>query len=235
LYASQTLLERSLATATRSIISLWSEITGQLYTDTSKEVYVTDGGHIENLGLYELLRRRCRVIVCVDAEADPEMRFSSFIALQRYAWIDMAIDIRMPYERIQARTIECMGYDPLGKTYPKLTPSAGPHAAVGVIHYGGGKIGILAYIKSSLSGDEQDYVRDYARRHVDFPHESTGKQFFNEEQFEVYRALGFHAAEGLLSGRAEIEVAAGGAVKFDDSADSVVGDLREALCGANHV
>jgi hypothetical protein len=66
------------------------------------------------------IRRRCRVIVCVDAEADPEMRFSSFIALQRYAWIDMAIDIRMPYERIQARTIECMGYDPLGKTYPKL-------------------------------------------------------------------------------------------------------------------
>ena len=63
-------------------------------------VYVTDGGHIENLGLYELLRRRCKLIVVVDAEADPTMDFPSFIDLQRYARIDLGIRIRIPWKEI---------------------------------------------------------------------------------------------------------------------------------------
>ena len=64
-----------------------------------------------------------------------------------------------------------------------------------------GEIGFLVYIKSSLTGDETNYVRDYARRHRKFPHEDTGNQFFNEEQFEVYRDLGAHIGNGLFSGR----------------------------------
>jgi hypothetical protein len=50
--------------------------------ETSNTIYVTDGGRIENLGIYELLRRRCQVIIAVDAEADPEMSFHSFVTLQ---------------------------------------------------------------------------------------------------------------------------------------------------------
>jgi hypothetical protein len=42
---------------------------------------------------------------------------------------------------------------------------------------------------------------------VIFPHETTGDQFFSEEQFEVYRALGFHIAHGVLSGRDDLCVA----------------------------
>lgn len=181
----------------RSTSSLWSEITGQLYTDISDEVYLTDGGHIENLGVYELLRRRCGFIICVDAEADPEMRFSSFMTLQRYASIDLGIQIILPWEKLQKTTVQWMGYDPLASG-SSMSPSSDPHAAIGTIRYPGGKKGLLLYIKSSLTGDEPDYVRDYARRYPSFPHEHTGKQFFNEEQFEVYRALGFHMAEGVL-------------------------------------
>ena len=84
---------------------------------------------------------------------------------------------------------------------PKGAPGAnGPHAAIGTIRYGDDETGILIYIKASLSGDENDYVLDYKRRNPTFPHESTVDQFFNEEQFEAYRALGFHAARGLLTG-----------------------------------
>jgi hypothetical protein len=187
---------------TRSINSLWAEITGQLYTDTSDEVYVTDGGHIENLGLYELLRRRCRVIVCVDAEADPKMRFSSFFALQRYASIDLGVRINLPWQPIQATSVHWMGRDPL--TSETREPTFGPHAAIGTIRYPNGQTGLLLYIKASLTGDESDFVLDYARRYPSFPHEGTGNQFFNEEQFEVYRALGFHIASGILSGRDKI-------------------------------
>ena len=54
------------------------------------------------------------------------------------------------------------------------------------------------YIKSSLTQDENPYIREYYVKNPDFPHESTGDQFFNETQFECYRALGYHAAQDFL-------------------------------------
>jgi hypothetical protein len=215
---------------------LWSEITGRLYED-SEEVYITDGGHIENLGLYELLRRRCKVIVAVDAEADPAMRLPSFITLQRYARIDLGVRINMPWDRIRSTTIGWMGFggSPAGATPASATPSPerchGPHAAIGTIDYDGGETGWLLYIKSSLSGDENDYVRDYARRYNQFPHESTGDQFFSEEQFEVYRALGFHITSRLLNGDDKLEVYGASAPIDIKTADPNVDPVRKALLG----
>jgi hypothetical protein len=58
-----------------------------LLREDSETVYLTDGGHIENLGLYELLRRRCKLIIAIDGEADPDMSFGSLITLERYARI----------------------------------------------------------------------------------------------------------------------------------------------------
>lgn len=200
LFQSPSLLHRW---TTRSIHYLWAEARSQLYTDTSNEVYVTDGGHIENLGLYELLHRQCKVIMCVDAEADPDMRFSSLITLQRYASIDLGIQIDLPWQQIQETSIGWMGYDPI-KQRGKKQATHGPHAAVGTIYYRDGQKGFLLYIKASLTGDERDYITDYVRRHPAFPHEPTGNQFFNEEQFEVYRALGYHIAHGILSGRDDV-------------------------------
>ena len=57
---------------------------------------------------------------------------------------------------------------------------------------------VLLYIESSLTGDENDYVIDYKRRNPDFPHETTLDQLFSEEQFEAYRALGFHAVHAAF-------------------------------------
>jgi hypothetical protein len=197
----------------RSSLFLWREITGRLYEDAD-EVYLTDGGHIENLGVYELLRRRCRVILAVDAEADLAMHFPSLITLQRYARIDLGIRIDLPWGPIQKRTLAFMGgaaaepktAAPPQTPQPPQPPISGPHVAVGVIDYGAGEIGYLVYVKSSLSGDENDYIRDYQRRNTGFPQETTGDQFFSEEQFEVYRALGFHMVHGLLSGEDDVPV-----------------------------
>ena len=178
---------------------LWSEISGRLY-ESSDAVYLTDGGHIENLGVYELLRRRCKVIVAVDAEADASMNFSSLMTLQRYARIDLGVRIDLPWQPIRV----CTQFQMNGNA-AKPSPSTPPadmdraHVAIGLIDYGGGEKGYLVYLKSSLTGDENDYIRDYARRNARFPHETTGDQFFSEEQFEVYRALGFHMTHGFLS------------------------------------
>ena len=57
------------------------------------------------------------------------------------------------------------------------------------------------HIKSSLTGDENDYVFHYKRRYSAFPHETTVDQMFSEEQFEAYRALGYHATFGLFDRR----------------------------------
>ncbi|MBI4275545.1 MAG: patatin-like phospholipase family protein [Rhizobiales bacterium] len=186
---------------------LW-EIIGRLREDRSF-IYLTDGGHIENLGIYELLRRRCQLIIAVDAEADPQMSFNSFVALQRYALIDLGVLVHLPWAYI--RDASRAATEKIAKTggEPPLSAPHGPHCALGSIDYPGGGKGVLLYIKSSMTGDENDYIVDYKRRYSDFPHETTADQLFSEEQFEVYRALGFHATRRALNGRDKVAMAGG--------------------------
>jgi len=169
-----------------------------LLDENTRAVYLSDGGHIDNLGLYELLRRRCQVIVVADAEADPQMAFGAFNVLERYALIDLGIRIDLPWQQI-ADVAKATGkeIDEKGDAPKK----SGPHVAIGEIRYPGGRKGVLIYIKSSLTGDENDYIFHYKRRYSAFPHETTLDQLFTEEQFEAYRALGFHAAYGFFDRR----------------------------------
>lgn len=163
-------------------------------TEMRRHVYLTDGGHIENLGIYALLRRKCRTIVAIDAEADPELGCESLLQLQRFARIDLGIRIVLPWEEIRRQTRMVSDRIPTHDA----PCDHGPHAAIGRILYPDGTTGLLVYVKSSLSGDEKDYILDYAERNPAFPHETTGDQFFSEEQFEMYRALGFHMIDGMF-------------------------------------
>jgi hypothetical protein len=124
------------------------------------------------------LRRRCKYIIAVDSEADANLRFGSLIKLIRYARINLGIeiDINLEYLRKRKDGFSCN------------------HWTKGKIDYGQGEIGQLVYLKSSLTGDENEYVLDYHYRHPNFPHQSTADQFFDETQFEAYRALGYHIA-----------------------------------------
>ncbi|MFO1103837.1 MAG: patatin-like phospholipase family protein [Methylocystis sp.] len=167
-----------------------------------KFVFLSDGGHIDNLGVYELLRRRAAVIVAVDGEADAEMDFPSLIQLQRLARIDLGVRIRLPWGEIKTHSRETSAAIANEQV---RTKSFGPHAAIGIIEYPEaatkGETGVLIYLKASLTGDENDYVNDYKKRNPDFPHETTLNQFFSEEQFEVYRALGYHISNRLFNGQ----------------------------------
>jgi hypothetical protein len=183
------------------------EMFGQL-NERRWYVNLSDGGHVENLGAYELLRRRCCLIIIVDAEADPEMNFDSLIKLQRYALIDLGVRIELPWREIRDATRATSEVIATSGGPGLRIEARGPHCAYGKIYYPGTKgaviEGRLLYVKSSLTGDESDYVIDYKRRHASFPHETTGDQFFSEEQFEAYRSLGFHAVQGVFSGRDKI-------------------------------
>jgi hypothetical protein len=64
--------------------------------------------------------------------------------------------------------------------------------------------GKLVYIKASVTSDAPVHVLNYARAHDSFPHQSTADQFFDDTQFEAYRALGEHIA--LLRGQGRSDV-----------------------------
>ncbi|WP_370906550.1 hypothetical protein M728_005777 (plasmid) [Ensifer sp. WSM1721] len=174
---------------------LFAEAFGRLRSDSSR-IYVTDGGHIDNIGLYQLLKRRCKFIVVVDAEADPGMNFSAFADVQRFARIDDGTLISLDWRPVRDAALERLA----DRSKSRSRPLEGcPHFAIGHITYENGDQGILLYVKAAVTGKEPDYVLDYERRYPDFPHEATSDQFFSEEQMEAYRALGFHAVNDVFS------------------------------------
>ena len=148
-------------------------------------VNLSDGGHLDNLGLLELIRRRCRYIVVIDAEADPAMTFNGLAVAQRFALIDLGVRIDIDLTDIRR----------------DATGFSRRHWALGRIDYGNGELGEILYIKSSVTGTEPQYVAEYQAGHPTFPHETTGDQFFEEAQFEAYRALGWKIGDTLLESR----------------------------------
>jgi hypothetical protein len=170
------------------------EETFGLTTDDRPYVYLSDGGHFENLGIYEMVRRRCRFIVSVDAGADPDYGFEDLGNAQRKIWIDLGVPIQF------------YGLTKLKKRPPKCQPDIGPHKpyhAVGVIDYpaadGGGELGYILYIKAGYHGVEGPGICSYAIAHPTFPHQSTADQWFSESQFESYRSLGYTIANGIFT------------------------------------
>jgi hypothetical protein len=157
------------------------------------------------------------------------------MTLQRYARIDLGVRIDLPWMPIRERTravMACNADPATSRGQHDDEPIDHVHVAIGTIDYGGGDTGYLVYLKSSLTGDENDYIRDYARRHATFPHETTGDQFFSEEQFEVYRALGFHMAHGFLSGDNPVAIGCGvnpHTARFTEAGEPVIDAVREAL------
>jgi hypothetical protein len=151
---------------------------------------LSDGGHIENMAVYELLRRRCKYMICVDGESDPEFTFQGLMTLTRHAQIDFGI-------RIES------SLNPL-KPDPK-TNFSHVHYVLCRVHYpdeGPGRpkaTGLLLYLKLSVTGNEPELIKRYRITHPEFPHQTTLDQFFDEEQFEAYHQLGVHIADGLFS------------------------------------
>ena len=154
----------------------------------SNYVYLSDGGHFENLGIYELVRRRCRIIVASDAEADPGMAFSGLGNAIEKCRTDLGVPIEIDVSQI--KPVTGIGHGMW-------------HCAVGCIRYSeadpGQADGTLVYIKASLTGNEPQDVTTYANAHSSFPHETTADQWFDETQFESYRALGEHTINNVLA------------------------------------
>jgi hypothetical protein len=184
-----------------SALPLLFEALGQT-TDDRPYVYLSDGGHFENLGLYEMVRRRCRFIVVIDAGCDATFTFDDLGNAVRKIFIDLGI--RITFE----------GLDKLhNRPDPDIIKAAGkkgiPYYALGTIRYveadgkagaqPGCRDGCILYIKPAYHGtNEAAGIRSYAMTSKTFPHETTLDQFFTESQFESYRSLGLDMTRQIL-------------------------------------
>lgn len=168
------------------LLRMLAELFGQT-DDEARYVYLSDGGHFENLGVYELVKRRCKFIIACDAGADGNYALGDLGNAIRKCREDMGIEIALSTPNLKP---------------DKDTNLTKWHCAIGEICYDqvdvGAERGILVYLKSSLTGDETTDILNYHREHPDFPHQSTGDQWFSESQFEAYRRLGQHVVEWLL-------------------------------------
>jgi hypothetical protein len=147
----------------------------------NKYVCLSDGGHFDNMGLYELVRRRCNYIILGDGEQDENASCEGLANAIRRCRIDFGVEIDLKLGPITNK----------GENRK--------HLVKGEIKYPGidQPIGTIIYIKTALIGDETVDIREYALANPTFPQQSTGDQFFNEAQFESYRKLGFESIKEI--------------------------------------
>jgi hypothetical protein len=170
---------------------MYAELLG--WTNEKRDfVHLTDGGHFENLGVYELIRRRCRYVVVVDAGTDRVAASDNMAAMLQLVRTDFGISIELDTSVLQLVTTT--GYSPW-------------HVAVGRIRYDEvddqAVPGTIFYLQATLTGDEPPDLLQYHARNPAFPRQSTLDQFFDDTQFECYRALGHHVATQVFGIAAE--------------------------------
>ncbi|MGA7950111.1 MAG: hypothetical protein WCA45_08130 [Thiobacillaceae bacterium] len=143
---------------------------------TSSFVYLSDGGHFENLGIYELVRRRCNCIVAIDAGQDEKSTFDDLGNAIRKCYADFGVVIDVHCDELKT------GY-----------------SAVGRVIYPDAAEGTLIYLKPRLTGAEPADLQNYQLTHPDFPNQSTKDQWFDESQFESYRKLGHWIGKSVFA------------------------------------
>lgn len=180
------------------LFSLVAELFGLTNADANY-VYLSDGGHFENLGIYELVRRRCRLVVAVDVASDKQLAFEDLGNAIRKCATDLHVQIELDVSRMELL---------------KDSGLCGASCTAGIIRYShadkDGVDGILLYIKPAIVGTENADVLNYRKAHPDYPHQNTADQWFDEAQFESYRALGYHIAKAALARAAEVSKVPGG-------------------------
>lgn len=166
--------------------------------DQHPYINVSDGGHFDNLGLYEMVRRRCHFIIVSDGGQD-----------DKYAYDDLGIAIRLIRADlgvpIEFRTPLCSGSHGAG-TDKRVAPPNQLHYTIAEINYQAvdgaeAENGVLILVKPAVYGKEPADIYNYALSNPAFPNDPTfTDQFFSESQFESYRHLGEYTVAELVNG-----------------------------------
>lgn len=175
---------------------LWELVLRKRLNENSRFLQLSDGGHFENLGLYELVRRRLKLIILCDGAADADFGFGDLANAIEKVRVDFGAHIHIDSEDLQA-LIPRYQEDEKDNLYAVSYAERG--YLVAPIHYADGTKGTLLYFKTTFSRDLSADLYGYKQAHPEFPDESTADQFFDEKQFEAYRELGYQTAWNMLS------------------------------------
>ena len=144
----------------------------------SANVYLSDGGHFDNLGIYEMIRRRCRYILVVDADADEKFDFEDLARSVRFAGVDL--DAKIEFEFVKMKSVH----------RPLRPPTRSPLAKSRMRRARTTQAGSSTLSRPTTTRLHRFDVRSYGAANPAFPHETTLDQWFGEAQFESYRRLG---------------------------------------------
>ena len=160
-------------------------------------VQISDGGHFENLALYELIRRRTKVILCCDGGCDPTYCFEDLRNLIQRVSYDFGAEVCVGPDQLK-RLIPKKHDHADGAVFPQNTGFADHGYFLADIKYADGSTGLLVYMKTTVLEGLDVRTLGYKMEHEDFPDETTVDQFFSKDQFDGYRDLGFLTAERML-------------------------------------
>ena len=168
------------------------------YRHDSDYLELTDGGHFDNLGLYELIRRRCDLIVTLDSEEDPTTAMSALASVCQRVREDFGVEIRIVNEADAVVPSGDMGYPSGAKIAKQCFFVASIEYPDQPTPYGSAKTGALVYLKSGMMKELTFSAKGYKAKFPEFPNQSTMDQFFNSAQFEAYRELGYASVKAFI-------------------------------------
>jgi hypothetical protein len=170
--------------------------------DTKQSVVnVSDGGFIDNLGLIELLRRRCRLTVVLDCTWDPHYEFKELrnAVVRARQELGLTIDFAIEPDKLVkpatdsglAQNCFALAHVSTAEGHPEPWPGGGTLVYVKANELAGKRVRSHGELRS-----RPDLA--YRTFHPDFPQEPTTDQFFNPEQWLAYFELGSILADAVL-------------------------------------
>ena len=159
-------------------------------------IQLSDGGHFENMGLYEMVRRKLRLIVLCDGTADPDLHFKGLSEAIEKVRVDFGAKIKIESECLRP-VVPHAPIDDRIKDKDKVH-CADRSYIVADIEYVDGRKGKLIYLNTTFTPHLGVDLYGYKLAHPEFPDETTANQFFDERQFEAYRELGFQTTLQMM-------------------------------------
>jgi hypothetical protein len=170
---------------------LWEVLLRNRLTEKGVFLQLSDGGHFENLALYEMVRRKLRLIIVCDGGADPDFTFSDLANAMEKVRADFGALIMIDNNDLRPLT-------PKRCDDPDGVACAERSYLVATIRYADNSEGLLIYLTTTFFKGVTADLYGYKKEHPAFPDEPTSDQFFDERQFEAYRELGFQAAWRMM-------------------------------------
>lgn len=158
-----------------------AELFGHFPGLKSSAWYLSDGGHFENMAIYSLIKRKCKLIIATDAGADHQYEYEDLANMVRKARIDYNAQI----DFIEQPCAPQFGSLATLKTNPQQ-----PQLLVARIAYADCSLGTLIVAKPHRFKNWSLDLNEYANKDTEFPQNTTLDQFFSESQWEAYHQLG---------------------------------------------